>query len=198
MTQAAGEAGFSQAFLSTEAATSSEKRLARIIVVFSLLGFAVGVPFLRRVVAEEPAFIPAYEGALWVIDTLTAVLLFGQFARLRSQALLILASGYLFDGLMVISHALPFPGVFSVEGLISGGPQTTAWLYMFWHFGFPAFVLAFALLNRRKQDVSIGHPATAVAIAVCSVVALVATLTLAATAGTTTGFRSSFREPTTR
>jgi Membrane-associated sensor, integral membrane domain len=89
-------------------------------------------------------------------------------SRLRSQALLILASGYLFDGLMVISHALSFPGVFAENGLISGGPQTTAWLYMFWHFGFPAFVLAFALLNRRKQDVS--HPATAIATAVCSVV----------------------------
>ena len=80
------------------------------------------------------------------------MLLFSQFMRLRSRALLLLAAGYLFDALMIVPHALSFPGVFSETGLLHAGPQTTAWLYAFWHAGFPLFVLAYALRPRRAAD----------------------------------------------
>jgi Membrane-associated sensor, integral membrane domain len=109
-------------------------------------------------------------------------LLLSQFARLRSRALLILATGYLFDGLMLIPHALSFPGVFAQSGLMGAGPQTTAWLYM-WHGGFPLFVLAYALLFRRQADALAGSLGVAVAVAVSAVVVLVVVLTLLATAG---------------
>jgi hypothetical protein len=71
------------------------------------------------------AFIPVYETALITFDLITAVLLFGQFAFLRSRAILVLASGYLFTSTMTLAHALSFPGLFSPQGLLGAGPQTT-------------------------------------------------------------------------
>ena len=47
---------------------------------------------------------------------ITAVLLFGQFNFLRSRALFVLASGYLFTAFIAFAHALTSPGVFSPTG----------------------------------------------------------------------------------
>ncbi|MFK9363243.1 MASE4 domain-containing protein, partial [Escherichia coli] len=59
-----------------------------------------------------------------------------------------LATGYLFTGLIVIPHALTFPGLITPDGLFGAGPQTTAWLYMIWHAGLPAAVIAHVLMKR--------------------------------------------------
>jgi hypothetical protein len=45
-------------------------------------------------------------------------------------------------------HALSFPGLFSPRGLLGAGPQTTAWLYMFWHGGF-LLAAAYSIAERR-------------------------------------------------
>jgi hypothetical protein len=109
----------------------------------------------RRAVLDDAAGAgscvhPAYESALVLCDLITAVLLFGQFNVFRSRALLVLASGYLFTAFIAFSHALTFPDVFSPTGLPGAGPQSTAWLYMFWHGGFPLFVILFALLKAEE------------------------------------------------
>ncbi len=41
--------------------------------------------------------------------------------------------------------ARPFPDCSRRPGLLGAGPQSTAWLYMFWHGGFPLLVIAYAL-----------------------------------------------------
>ena len=58
--------------------------------------------------------------------------------------------GYLFTALMAVPHALSFPRLFAPDGLIGAGPQTTAWLYMIWHAGFPLAVIGYALLRDRE------------------------------------------------
>src|SRR6202021_2936766 len=85
-----------------------------------------------------------YQSALLVNDLITAVFLLGQRQLSRSHGLSLLAGGYLFTALMSTVHALSFPGVFTPSGLLGAGPQTTAWLYMFWHGGFPLFVIGYA------------------------------------------------------
>ena len=90
------------------------------------------------------AFVPAYMTAMLVADSITATLLFAQFSILRSRAILVIANGYLFTALILIPWILTFPGVFAPTGLI-GGLQTTPWLYMVWHCGFPMFVIGYAL-----------------------------------------------------
>ena len=183
MADAVNEARPRQAFLSTEIATNREKKFAAIVVAVSLLAFVAGAPFVRTPLAQIPAFIPSYEAALWINDTITAVLLFSHFARLQSLALLILAAGYLFDALMIVAHALSFPGVFSPTGLMGAGPQTTAWLYLLWHAGFPLFILAYALTTRRQAGTSIRASGKTIAFAIAAVVLLVAGLTALTTAG---------------
>ena len=128
MSDVVNEAHPGRAFLSTELASSGEKKLARFVMAASVTAFIIGAPYVRTPLLQVPAFIPIYEAALWISDTITAMLLFSHFARVRSLALLVLAAGYLFDSLMIVAHALSFPGVFSPTGLMGAGPQTTAWL----------------------------------------------------------------------
>jgi hypothetical protein len=64
--------------------------------------------------------------------------------------------------------------------VLGGGPQTTAWLYVFWHGGFALFVLAYALLRRREARgrlLPVAQPRTAILFAVGGVAALVFLLT---------------------
>jgi signal transduction histidine kinase len=112
-----------------------------LLVVFVLItaGLASGIQTSR-----VDAFLPAYLTAMFVCDSITAVLLFAQFSILRSRATLVIASGYLFTALILIPYVLAFPGVLAPTGLI-GGLQTAAWLYVLWHCGFPLFVIGYAV-----------------------------------------------------
>src|SRR5690349_7111977 len=103
--------------LATAPATRREQRLAVATAGLALLLAIAIVPFVRVPMPKAPAFIPAYEAALFFIDWTTAVLLFDQFARQRSLSMLCLASGYLFDALIIVPHALSFPGGFAPTGL---------------------------------------------------------------------------------
>ena len=96
-----------------------------------------------------------------------------------------LASGYLFSALIVIPHALTFPGAFSPSGLLGAGLQTTAWLYWFWHIGFPASLLLYACLNDGTTPKNRGaFPIFSVITrSAAIVVAIVGGLTLLTTAG---------------
>ena len=66
-------------------------------------------------------FIPAVESVIFVTDLVTSVLLFSQFAAHRLSALRVLACGYLFSALIIIPHALSFPGAFSPVVLPGAG-----------------------------------------------------------------------------
>jgi signal transduction histidine kinase/ActR/RegA family two-component response regulator len=168
-------------FLSTLPPGRGELQLAVAVVVASVAIFLVAVPFAKVPLIQIGAFIPIYESALVVNDLITAVLLFGQFSFLRSRALLVLASGYLFTALITVAHALTFPGLFAPTGLLGAGPQSTAWLYMFWHGGFPLVVIAYALL---KDDAARARrPRRAVLSSIAAVVIAVGGFTLLATAG---------------
>ena len=96
---------------------------------------------------------------------------------------MLLAGGYLFTALMAASHALTFPGLFSPTGLLRAGPQTTAWLYMFWHGGFPLLVGAYALLKDEGRQATQfkRHPSVAVLSVGAAVLVVVCGLTLLAT-----------------
>jgi PAS domain S-box-containing protein len=169
--------------LATMAAGPRARRVALAVVILSALAFAVAIPFARVPLPKVPAFIASYESALILNDLITAILLFGQFNRTRSRAFLALASGYLFDALIIIPHALTFPGVFSPNGLLGANDQTTAWLYVFWHGGFPLFALAYAVLAGRPTDDLREQVVRAVGIAIVIVVASVCALTMLATSG---------------
>jgi uncharacterized membrane protein len=106
----------------------AQKRLALavvlgILVVFVLitLGLLSGMR-VRRI----DAFLPAYLTAMFVCDSITAILLFAQFSILRSRAILVIASAYLFTALILIPYVVTFPGVLGATPEI-GGLQSAAW-----------------------------------------------------------------------
>lgn len=154
------------------------------VVLVSVLAFVAATPFAHVPLLKIPAFIPSYESALALTDLVTAALLFGWVNRGRSLAFLILACGYLFNAAIIVMHALSFPGAFSETGLLGANDQTTAWLYVFWHCGFPLFVLGYALVPEQEgapNNLQM-HSNRAVVFGLIGVIALVAALTALATA----------------
>jgi diguanylate cyclase (GGDEF)-like protein len=136
-------------FLSTMPAGHRQRRLALSVVLAAAALFLIGLPFARVQLPVVWAFIPIYESWLVLLDLITAVLLFGQYSILRSGALLVLGSGYLFTATMTVMHGVTFPGLFTPSGLL-GGSETTGWLYGSWKLGFAGFLLAYALLKDQK------------------------------------------------
>jgi PAS domain S-box-containing protein len=141
--------------LATMPAAGRDRRAALAVVGVSTVLFACALPFATMPLAPVPAFVASYQSALAINDIITAILLFSQFAILRSRALLLLASGYLFTAATAMAHALTFPGLFAPTGLLGAGPQTTVWLYMIWHGGFPLLALGYALLRDADGGVKV-------------------------------------------
>ena len=141
-------------FLSTLPATRRDRAVALWVVGISAILFALAIPYAKTALTPVPAFIASYQAALATSDIITAVLLFTQFAALRTRALLMLASGYLFTAAAALVHAMTFPGLFAPAGLLGAGPQTTVWLYIAWHAVFPLMVLFYALTKDRGAQVT--------------------------------------------
>ena len=138
------------AFLGTAAATRDSYRRAIVLTALLLIAFAATTPFASRAWLAVPAFAPAYDIAVAILDLITAVLLYAQFRQSRERSFLALASGYVFTPLLILAHALSFPDAFRPGSLI-GGSQTTAWLWMGWHTLFPLFIIVYALLVRGDR-----------------------------------------------
>ena len=173
--------------LATEPPTSGQNRFALGVVVVLFSVFAVAVAIGRTVPAalipvRIYAFVPVLSALLFVNDFITATLLFGLFSIVRSYALLLIANAYLFTGIMAAIFTLTFPGEFSPSGLLGAGLQTSAWIYNFWHYGFPVAVIGYVILLRVGTKT---RHATLFAInwSVAIVIGLVSALTWLATAG---------------
>ena len=168
-----------QAFLGTAPAGRWDRRLGVAFVVLSFLVLATVAPFARTHLAAVPAFVPAYESALWICDLLTAVLLLGQFNRSQAPSILLLACGYLLSSFIIVPHILAFPAVFAPQGLLGGTNQTVAWLYVFWHISFPLFVLAYSVTARMevRKGWRWSRPGLAICIALVLLLAVVAVFT---------------------
>jgi signal transduction histidine kinase len=103
----------------------------------------------------------------------TAVLLFSQFAILRQWPLLVIANGYFFSALIVVAHALAFPGAFSHSGLFSSGLQSAVWLYWFWHSGLPLAVIGYVLATNADRTITPRLARLAISSSIAAAIALV-------------------------
>jgi signal transduction histidine kinase len=171
--------------LATLPPTPGQRRLALIITAVLLLAFGLTVRFATIELPRIDAFIPSLDGIFCVSGLITAALLFSQFSIIRSRALLVLASGYLFTALIVVPHALTFPKAFSPTGLLGAGLQSTRWLYIFWHTGFAVALLGYAWLanEKRAKHTEQASMRSEIAWSVAVVAGLVCGLAWMATAG---------------
>jgi PAS domain S-box-containing protein len=121
----------------------------KLALAVSVALFVLLAPFAQVQLTALPMFVPLNQTVLIVNDLVTATLLIFQLRATRSRALLVLACGYVFTALMALAHLLTFPGALAAAGLLGGGPQTTGYLFVFWHTGFPLAVIGYALTKRR-------------------------------------------------
>lgn len=105
-----------------------------------------------------PGFVAINQTALVIAYSLSAWVLFVQFLRGYSLPLLLVASGTLFTAAIVFLQLLSFPGVASAGRILGSGPETTTWLWTFWHIGPPACALAYAVGTHRSRTLSIAPP----------------------------------------
>jgi PAS domain S-box-containing protein len=136
--------------LSDAAAPLASRRTALIVLSLSVGLFLALLPFAQQFVAAYPLFIPVNQTVLVVNDVITATMLLAQLRLSRSLGVLVLACAYAFSALVAVAHMLSFPGVFAAQGLLGGGAQTTAYLYISWHTGFALIVGGYVLMARRK------------------------------------------------
>ena len=129
----------------------TQRRLALAVVLGILAVFVLITAGLLSGIQTSriDAFLPAYLSAMFVCDSITAILLFAQFSILRSRASLVIASAYLFTALILVPYILTFPGVFVPTGVF-GGLQSSAWIYVVWHCGFPLLVIVYAFSGNRS------------------------------------------------
>jgi len=165
--------------------TKQQRRWAVAVAICQLAALALTVPFAGIPLGQMNGFIPAVEAVVFVTDLVTSVLLFSQFAAHRLNPLLVLACGYLFSALIIIPHALSFPGAFSPVGLPGAGLQTTPWLYWFWHLPFAMTLLGYGMMSNEKSEPSLalGSSLAVIVRSIALVLALVCGLVLVATAG---------------
>jgi signal transduction histidine kinase len=150
-----------------------QRRAASVLVLGLLATLAATWPFATVKLPEISAFVPSLAAALFISDSVTAALLFGQFSILRQWSLLIIATGYLFSALIVVAHALAFPGAFSPGGLFGSRLQSAVWLYWLWHSGLPLAIIGYALFKSTDRTIDDRWTRVAISLSVAGTIALV-------------------------
>ncbi|HEX2651439.1 MAG TPA: ATP-binding protein [Burkholderiales bacterium] len=136
--------------LGTAIATPHDRRRAFLVMAVAVAAFAITAPFAQRITGAIPQFAPLYDTAILVLDTLAAVLLYAQFEQVRRRSMLVLACAYVFTPWVVAAHALSIPNAY-VPGILIGGEQSAAWLWVIWHAVFPVFIGAYAFCARDER-----------------------------------------------
>ena len=106
--------------------------------------------------AEIIPFVPVIDAVMFVCELMIATLLYAQASVFRSRALTVLATGYVFAALMLIPHALTFPGAFAPNGLLGAEVNTTGFLAVFRRISFPIAFILYAWLKRADLAVQPG------------------------------------------
>jgi len=157
------------------------------LAVVGLLFTALVVTLLLRETqwGEVVAFVPVIDAVMFVAELIIATLLFAQAGVFRSRALVVLATGYAFAALLLVPHALTFPGAFTPAGLLGAGINTTGWIAFCRRTAFPIAFILYAYLKDAGSAVQpeTAQPPARTLTCVLSATALAAAVTLLATSG---------------
>lgn len=154
--------------------------------VFSvaIILMAVTVAIFGRIpLVPLPQFTTFHASFVFLADSMTALLLFGQFAYRRLPSYCVLAAAFLFTALMMLPFVLCFPGALRTGHSVIGGNQSAIWVWHIWHTLFPAIVVLSLIVHERTKDHLAPRRSVAPWIAACIgvVVLLVSLATIAVT-----------------
>ena len=160
-------------------------RLSLVIVGVLCVALVLILPVRGVRLGEITAFIPTMDAIMFVGELITATLLYAQAAVFRSRALTILGAGYLYTGLLLVPHALTFPGAFSPNGLLGAGVNTTSWIAFFRRAAIPIAVMLYVHFRRTDSAAQPGteRPGPRVALSVFGAIALAAAVAILTTSG---------------
>ncbi|HEY6816072.1 MAG TPA: ATP-binding protein [Croceibacterium sp.] len=103
---------------------------------------------------EIESIVPTIDAIMILSDLITATLLYVQASVFRSRGLTVLASGFVFIALILLTHMLSFPGAFAPNGVLGGGINTTGWTYITRRAALPAAVIGYVLVRRADLRVA--------------------------------------------
>lgn len=130
------------------APVDARQRNVALAVVFGMTAACLALmPMASTVFPPNFAVLPFLLGIAVASDFITAYLLISQFLASRLIGAAILAGAYLIGGFGVLGYLVSFPGVLG----FAFPPQTAAWMWVFWHFAFPAGVALALLFDRQKR-----------------------------------------------
>lgn len=132
--------------------TGNQRRFALLVALFIVLMSLAAIPFGMKSLPAYSPFLPILISLFIFGDLLTAFILFTQFRASGVPALLVLSCTYVFAGLITALHILTFPGVFTENGAFGADNQTSAWMWVFWHSGFPAGILLYMYVGKRYRE----------------------------------------------
>jgi diguanylate cyclase (GGDEF)-like protein len=128
-------------------ATRKQTVFAGMIALLILLTLAIAAPRASLTLPAVGPFMPMCALTVFTTAGIATFLLGAQFTVTRQPILGALSGAYAFTALAVALQLLTFPGVFARTGLLGAGPHSAAWMWVFWHGGFPFFVIL-AVLTR--------------------------------------------------
>ena len=143
--------------LSAAPTRRADRYAALAIVILSLLGFVAMRPYAATPMPHLIAFNLSNDTGLTLIYVITAMLLLGQFVQLRTPSLLVLASGYVFAGVILITHILAMAPIVQAAWPHSANARAAGGLSVLWHSFFPIFVMLYAVQAQSRHDRPIDH-----------------------------------------
>ncbi len=187
MTNYGSMEAYIQHFIHHSDSTKRQQKLA-IFFAFLLFGiFLIVFPFAHTEWREVPTYISMYTVTIALLKLITMYLLFSEFIVSRSPALAVLASAYLFIGLLAAIYSLTFPGIFTMANLLNGTNQTPGWFYIFWQTIFAIYVFVYSHINKRFNK-QLSHKQARIFLITCVTVTIILVSILSALAVFGTSF----------
>jgi signal transduction histidine kinase len=143
--------------LATTPASAMQARWAAIVASVLLAAFIVTLPFGTVRLPQSYLFVPIVQTGIFIVDLVTAALLYAQFSILRSRGLLVLAGGCIFTAFIMVPHTAAILRLFGDLRPTSAVRDLPAWLYLFWHVGLPLAVIGYVFLNTRPRAQPVPH-----------------------------------------
>lgn len=131
-------------------ATGRQRKIAVGALITLVITVAATIPLAHIQFPRINAFVPITGTAICLVSLLTAGFLFAQYSVYPHRPLLVLAGGFIFNGLFAFVHIFAFPGTYGSGSLIGDGSNSVSWVFNFWNTLFPAAILVYAL----SKDVS--------------------------------------------
>ncbi len=130
-------------------ATRKQAVCAATVASLVLLTLAFAAPRAQQPLPPIGPFMPMCALTVFTTSGIAAFLLGARFAATQRPMFCVLGGAYAFTAITVALQLLMFPGVFTHTGLLGARPNSAAWMWVFWHAGFPLLVAA-AVLSRDQ------------------------------------------------